>query len=153
MSTPLDKIVRRSYGRIAQLKLGVGNNDFTRVSDVNPIIDYLNNRSSLNVVTGVSAGTTTASTVTIDAVAGAFTTVAMTAATTVGITVTVTDSFITTGSIILAQITGFSGTWGTNGAPMIASIIPSAGSFVINITNGSTNTMTTQTMDIKFIVL
>ncbi len=152
-NTPLQPIVTQSRGRLEQLEGGVGNNQQARASDINPIIDYVNDRSSLNkVVATASAGTATAATVTINGTTGTFTTVGMTAATTVGVTVTVTNSSVLPTSNVIAWISGFGGTWDTNGCPVIGVVDPGAGSFVIDIVNAGTNTMTTQTLTISFIV-
>lgn len=151
--SPIQPIITTSKGRVQQLELGVGENQQARASDFNAVSTWINSRSAVNASTGTAGGSATACTITINDTVGAFTTVGMTAATTVAVTVTVTDSSVSANSLILAQITGFSGTWETNGAPVITSIIPSAGSFIINITNVSTNTMTAKTISIKFIVL
>lgn len=150
MANPLDKIITLTPGRIAQLEGGVGNNQFARASEVNPIIDYLNPRSGATAGT-VTQLTSTATGVTLNSLAGIITCYTSTAATTVGATFTLTNSFITTTSIVYAVVTGYTGTLSTNGFPEVTSVIPAAGSAQITIVNSGTNALS-GVVTVSFIV-
>lgn len=142
----LDKIKTKS-SRIAQLEPGTGNNQPARASDVNPIIDWVNNRSDVNTAANAVTGSATAAT--INALSGTITTASLTTATNTAVTYTVTDAYCTANSTVLASISGGSF---TTGAPVILRVVPSAGSFQIifrNIDAASLN----GTVIFKFIIL
>jgi hypothetical protein len=145
----LDKIRTRSR-RILQLEGGTGNNAFSRASDVNPIIDWINNRSDTN--TAANAVTTTGTTAqvgTLNAISGTVTTAALTVTAAQKTTVTITNAYCTANSTVMAVISDAN--VGT-GAVYIASVVPSAGSFVVTLVNGIVLTGT-PTANIKFIIL
>lgn len=140
--------------RIVQLEGGTGNNQPARASDVNPIIDWINNRSDVNTVANIaaSAGTNTAQTVTLNAISGTITTDAANT-TTAGLAtlaITVTNAYCTANSTILIQIAG--GAY-TNGVPMAVRAVPSAGSFVISIYNAASGVALNGSVTLKFIIL
>jgi hypothetical protein len=142
----LDKI-KTKVGRIAQLEGGTGNNQPARASDVNPIIDLLNG------VLGENQQTTTASnTPTINARCGKFTTATLTTAANTGTTITLTNSNITTTSNVLVYVEAYSGTYSTNGVPMVFKVLPNTGSATITLGNISANALN-GTVTLKFIVL
>lgn len=147
----LDKIKTKSR-RIAQLEPGTGNNQPARASDVNPIFDWINNRSDVNTVANAattSAFAGNAATVTLNAISGTITTGTLTVTAGLKQTITVTNAYCTANSTVLAVITDAN--VGT-GAVYIASVVPSAGSFVITLVNGVVLTGT-PTAKIKFIIL
>lgn len=151
MSAPLDKIVILPPGRLNQEKLGVGNNQFTRASDVNPIIDYLNTRSSING-SSVTQLTSTATGVTLNGNIGTVVMFTSTAATTVGATFVLTNANISAASIVLAQVNGYTGTLSTNGFPVVTSVIPAAGTAQVTVVNAGTNALS-GVVTICFLVL
>jgi hypothetical protein len=152
---PLLKAIKIYNGRIAQLKRPIGNNQQGRASDINPIVDWVNQRSDVNttanaVTTSAFAGSPGTATATINAVSGTITTTAIAPITTgTTNTITVTNSYCTANSTVLCQISD--ATLGT-GAAFIQSVIPATGSFSIKLYNivGLTGT---PTLKIKFIIL
>lgn len=136
--------------RIVQLEGGTGNNQPARASDVNPIIQWVNDRSDVN--TAANAVTTTGTTAqvgTLNAISGTITTATLTVTVGQKTTVTITDAYCTANSTVMAVIADAN--VGT-GAVYIASVVPSAGSFVITLVNGIVLTGT-PTAKIKFIIL
>ena len=133
-NTPLSPVIKTSVGRVAQLELGVGENQFTRASDVNQVITYLNDRASANKGT-VTQATSTTTGVTLNNNSGTITCFTSTAATTVAAEFTLTNSNINANSIVLGMINAYSG---TTGHPAVTSIICSAGSALIKVTNTGT---------------
>ena len=118
--------------------------------DVNPIVDWVNNIS--NEVTAVNTVTTTGTTAqtgTLNTVSGTITTATLTVTVGQKTTVTITDSYCTANSTVIAVISG--ATVGT-GAIYIQSVVPAAGSFVITLVNGVVLTGT-PSVTIKFIIL
>ena len=145
-NSPLQKIVIESQGRGAELKYGPGNNQYCRASDFNPVVDYINNLAGINAVTG----TITSNAATINAPAGKFTTASLsTAAGAAATAQTITNSYVTTTSIVIATITGYSG---TTGIPVISRCVPSAGSVAITIGNAGAAVLN-GTVTVSFIVL
>lgn len=146
-NTPISSIVTSSIGRGAELKYGPGNNQYARASDVNPIIDYIDARASVNTVS--ASGVTS---VTINALNGTATFTPGTAINGAGATqaVTVNDSNVTSTSQVQGVITAYSGT----GIPVIAKTVCTAGVITFTVANVHPtvgNTVTSVT--ISFIVL
>jgi hypothetical protein len=146
--SPLEPVVKQSKGRVAQLDLGVGENQFTRASDVNPIIEFVNAKAAVNAST-----TTAGNTPTINTIAGYFTTGTLTTAPTSGTgspvtALTLTNSNIAATSIVFAVITAYGG---TTGQPAISRVVPAAGSASIVIANVGTAVLN-GTIQVKFIV-
>jgi hypothetical protein len=138
--------------RIYQLEGGTGNNQPARASDVNPIIQWVNDRSDVNTATNAvtsSGGTINAQTGTINAISGTITTATLTTTAANKTTITITDAYCTANSTVMAVIANAN--VGT-GAVYIASVVPAAGSFVITLVNGITLTGT-PTAVIKFVIL
>ena len=155
---PLLQSIKIYSGRVAQGKRPVGNNQQGRASDINPIIKWVNDRSDVNTVANAvttSAFTANNATATINAVSGTITTTSLSVAgagsgaVNTKNTITVTNSFCTANSTVLAIITDTN--VGT-GAIYIASVTPSAGSFIITMVNGIALTGS-PTARIKFIIL
>ena len=149
-TSPLASIVTSSIGRGAELKYGPGNNQYARASDVNPIIDYIGVRDTVNIY-----ATQTGNSVTINYPIGRLTTASLTtaAATTSAIsttTITVTNSTVTANSIVCASLEAYSGTINTNGFPMIYKITPAAGSFTIQIANFNQTNALAGTVTLSF---
>ena len=118
--------------------------------DVNPIIDFANNISNeITAANTVTTTGTTAQTGTLSAVSGTITSATLTVTVDLKTTVTITNSYCTANSTVLAVISG--ATVGT-GAVYIASVVPAAGSFVITLVNGVVLTGT-PSVKIKFIIL
>jgi len=146
--SPIEPIVKASKGRLAQLDLGVGENQVVRASDLNPIIEYLNAKTGVNVST-----TSASNTPTINAVAGKFTTATLTTSPTSGTgspvtSLTLTNSNIAATSIVYAVITAYGG---TTGQPAISRVVPAAGSATIVIANVGTAVLN-GTIEVRFIV-
>jgi len=136
--------------RIYQLEGGTGNNQPARASDVNPIIDWVNNRSDVNTaVNTVTTTGTTAQVGTLNAISGTVTTATLTVTAAQKTTVTITNAYCTASSTVMAVVADAN--VGT-GAVYIASVVPAAGSFVVTLVNGITLTGT-PTANIKFIIL
>lgn len=136
--------------RLVQLEGGTGNNQPARASDVNPIIDWVNNRSDVTTVNNTVTTTgTTAQVGTLNAISGTVTTATLTVTAAQKTTVTITNAYCTANSTVMAVIADAN--VGT-GAVYIASVVPAAGSFVVTLVNGITLTGT-PTANIKFIIL
>ncbi len=139
---PLLKSIKIYSGRISQLKRPIGNNQQGRASDINPIIDWVNQRS--DVTTAANAATGNA--VTLNTASGTVTSGApaiLTADATN--TVTVNNILCTANSTVLVTVTA-TGT----GAVAVSKVVASNGSFVVSFTN---LTAITGTITFKFIIL
>ena len=152
---PLLNKIKTKSNRIAQLEPGTGNNQPARASDVNPILDWINNRSDVNTTINTvtsSGGTATAQTGTLNAISGTITSNGFTQASGTQTTITITNAYCTANSTVLCEIT--SAVVGT-GAAIIQSVAPAAGSFVISLQNVAalTGTAGTNIFKIKFIIL
>lgn len=149
---PLLNKIKTGVGRITQFIGGVGNNQPTRATDVNPIIDWINNRvdatTLLNTVTS-SGGSAAAQTGTLNTISGTITSATLTNTINLKSTITITNAYCTANSTVLAVMSG--ATVGT-GALFIQSVVPSAGSFVITLSNHTALTGTASII-IKFIIL
>lgn len=155
-NSPLQPIKTSGAGfitnRVAQLEGGAGNNQQARASDVNPAINWINDRSGVNqtsVTTSTLAGT-------LNTKVGSVTTDALTTAAGDIETVTITNSFVATTSIVLVELTDYSGTLQTDGYPMLLQVTPGSGSFVVKIVNADADGASAPldgTVTFKFIVL
>lgn len=145
-NSPLQKIVTGPAGRGAQLELGPGNNQYVRASDFNPVVDYINNYSSLNKGT-VTQATSISTGVTLNAVVGTITTVSSTLAAGAEQAITLTNSFITASSIVMMT----AATAGT-GSPTIVDVTPAAGSVSFILKNVNGTTAFNNTIQISFVV-
>jgi hypothetical protein len=149
---PLFNKIKTKSNRIAQLEPGTGNNQPARASDVNPIFDWINNRADVttaaNTVT-TSGGTATAQTGTLNAISGTITSATLTTTANTKTTITVTNAYCTANSTVLAVISGV--TIGT-GTIFIQSVVPSAGSFQITLSN-PVALAASSSVNIKFIIL
>lgn len=149
---PLLQSIKIYSGRVAQGKRPVGNNQQGRASDINPVINWINQRSDVNTAANTvttSAFAANAATATLNAISGTITTTTLTVTAGLKQTITVTNSACTANSTVLAVITDAN--VGT-GAVYIASVVPAAESFVITLVNGVVLTGT-PTVRIKFIIL
>lgn len=145
-NSPLQKIVTSSQGRGAQLELGVGNNQYVRASDFNPVVDYINDRSSINKGT-VTQATSISTGVTLNTVVGTITTVSSTLAAAAEQAITLTNSNITADSIVMMSAS----TAGT-GTPAIVKIVPAAGSVTFTLKNVNASAAFNNTILISFVV-
>jgi len=143
----LDKIKTKSR-RIAQLEPGTGNNQPARASDVNPVIEWINQRSDVNTAANAVTGSATAAT--INTVSGTITTASLTTAANTSVTYTVTNAACTANSTVIASISGGSF---TTGLPIILRVVPSAGSFVITFRNIDGAAALNGTLVFKYIIL
>jgi hypothetical protein len=128
--------------RIVQLEGGTGNNQPARASDVNPIIQWVNNRSDVTT----AANTATGNAVTLNAFSG--TVISGTIATLTSLAlndVVVTNAYCTPSSTVLCVVTAV----GT-GAAVITKVVPAAGSFTVTLGNIGA---ITGTVTFKFIIL
>lgn len=136
------KLIR---GRVAQLEGGLGNNQQVRASDFNPVVDYLNNRMSDNTTNTVTLSSNAG---TINNEYGTITTESLTTAAGSSQALTITDSKCTANSMVMAVISGYSGT----GIPVVSKIVPAAGSFVITVHNVASAAALNAALTIKFIM-
>lgn len=90
--------------------------------------------------------------VTINSSSGVITTVTANVGTNSSTTFTVTNSAVSTNSVVVASLGDYSGTIGTNGHPYILVDSIASGSFSIKICNASSNNALNGTLKIKFIV-
>jgi hypothetical protein len=134
--------------RIYQLEGGTGNNQPARASDVNPIIDWVNNRSDVN--TAVNTATSASAAATLNAYSGTITTEALTTAAQATATLTVTNAYCTANSTVLVVFAG--GSY-TTGNPVLTRVVPAAGSFVITFGNLNPTNAVNGTIIMKFIIL
>lgn len=134
--TPLVPIVKVSRGRVAQLEVGVGENQPSRASDVNQVIDYLNNRAGLNATAGTAGNTAT-----INAFAGTLTTATLSTASGAVQAIVITNSNATSTSHCDVYMTAYSGTFSTNGVPVIHKVACTAGTITITIGNAGSNAL------------
>jgi hypothetical protein len=139
---PLLKSIKIYSGRIAQLKRPIGNNQQGRASDINPIIDWVNQRSDVNTAANAATGNA----VTLNTASGTVTsgTIATLTADATN-AVTVNNILCTANSTVLVTITA-TGT----GAVAVSKVVASNGSFVVSFTN---LTAITGTITFKFIIL
>lgn len=106
------------------------------------------NQISIGSKTTVAAGNS----VTINTQAGYFTTATLTTAINTNQTITITNSLATANSIVVATIGSYSGTYGTNGVPVIVSVTPSAGSIAILVRNIDGTNALNGTLEINFAI-
>lgn len=141
---PLLNKIKTKSNRIAQLEPGTGNNQPARASDVNPILDWINNRSDVNTAINTASGNTP----TLNTISGTITTASL--ATAAGGTqdITVTNAYCTANSTVLAIVSATS----SAGVPVVARVTPSAGSFVVRLVNAGTVALN-NTVTFKFIIL
>lgn len=145
-NSPLQKIVTASQGRGAQLEYGPGNNQYCRASDFNPVVDYVNNYSSLNKGT-VTQTPLISSGVTLNAIVGTITTVVSNLGAAAEQAIVLTNSNITASSIVMMSAS----TAGT-GTPAIVNIVPANGSVTFTLKNVSAATAFNNTIQISFVV-
>lgn len=137
-------------GRQAQLVPGQGNNIFVRASEFNPILDYLNYR--MGETSASTDNSATGNSVTINKYSGKITTGTLTTAALGTQAITLTNSYITTSSNVIAWVENYSGTVVTNGIPIIFKSTPAAGSATITLLNLHAANALNGTVTIKFIV-
>jgi hypothetical protein len=102
--------------------------------------------------TAVTQTGTITSGVTVDAAAGRITTVALTtAANTVEAPFTVTNSYVAADSVVIATISGYSGSTITNDLPQVYIDDVAAGSFKVIVGNGGAGTLD-GTVTISFVI-
>lgn len=130
MANPLAKIVTSSIGRGAELKYGPGNNQYARASDVNPIIDYINNHDSANIRSSSGSNTPT-----INAYSGRVVTASLSTAGGATSTITITNAYAAVGKVVNIQIEAYAGTLSTNGIPVIYRAVCGAGSITVVVLN------------------
>jgi len=140
----LEKI-KIGRGRFDQHVKGTGQNQQVRASEFNVIVDYLNERKSENTTNVV---TLTAGEGTIDSVYGTITTQDLTTIAGGIESFTITNSTCTENSMVLTTISNYGGT----GVPIIFRVVPSAGSFVITVTNQSAAPLD-EPITIKFLII
>ena len=140
----LEKI-KLGRGRFDQHTKGLGQNQLVRASEFNEIVDYLNERKSDNTTNVV---TLTAGEGTIDEVYGTITTQDLTTLAGAIESFTIINSACTANSMVLATISNYGGT----GVPIIFKVVPSAGSFVITVSNQSAAPLD-EPITIKFLII
>lgn len=139
---PLLKSIKIYSGRIAQLKRPVGNNQQGRASDINPVIDWINQRSDVNT----AVNTATGNSVTLNTISGTVTSGVLATLTSLGNNdITVTNNKCTASSTVLVTVTA-TGT----GTVAVAKVVASNGSFTVTFANIGA---ITGTITFKFIIL
>jgi hypothetical protein len=139
---PLLNKIKTKSNRIAQLEPGTGNNQPARASDVNPILDWINNRSDVNT----AVNTATGNTVTLNALSGTVTSGTLATLTSLGSNaITVNNAYCTANSNVLISVTA-TGT----GTVAVAKVVPAAGSFTATFANIGA---ITGTLTFKYIIL
>jgi nitrate/nitrite transporter NarK len=132
--------------RLGAFREGQPENNFVRASEHNDVVEKLNGFNALSIVT--ESGTNAP---TVNGTIGEFTTSSLTTAAATGATFTVTNSEVKATSRVMAFVTGYSGTIGTNGIPLIFRTVCSDGSVAITIVNAGANALA-GTVKIAFIV-
>ena len=140
----LEKI-KLGRGRFEQHTKGLGQNQLVRASEFNDIVDYLNDRKSDNIT---NVATLTAGAGTINEVYGTITTQDLTTLAGGVESFTITNSMCTENSMILTSVSNYGGT----GVPIIFKVFPSAGSFVITVSNQSAAPLD-EPITIKFLII
>ena len=140
----LEKI-KLGRGRFEQHTKGLGQNQLVRASEFNVIVDYLNERKSDNAT---NVATLTAGAGTINSVYGTITTQDLTTIAGGVESFTITNSACTVNSMVLTVISDYGGT----GVPIIYKVVPSAGSFVITVSNQSAAPLD-EPITIKFLII
>jgi hypothetical protein len=97
-----------------------------------------------------STGTVASNAITMNALRGVITTEALVAAAGVAYIVTLTNNKISASSRVKAWITGYSGTLGTNGQPILFKDDPGSGTIVFRILNTHPLNALTGTLKIEF---
>jgi hypothetical protein len=121
-------------GRLSQLQLGVGNNQFTRASDINPLIDEVNNHETR--ITAIEGGTVTLIDVEVGNGTAAAPSVTFTSDNTTGIYLinpSTHDIGITTNGVLAFDIS----------ATTVTSALPIAVTSATDSTSGSTGSIHT----------
>lgn len=149
-NSPLQKIVTASQGRGAQLEYGPGNNQYARASDFNPVVDYVNDRSSINKGV-VTQGTSVNTGVTLNAIVGTITMFAGTITNAAPAVFVLTNSNITSTSIVYATVSSL-GTAAAGSMPVVASVVPSNGSASITVANTTATATGANSIQISFVV-
>jgi hypothetical protein len=96
--------------------------------------------------------TTITTGVTINSSRGVITTVSAATAGAAVSSFTVTNSAVAATSTVIANVQGYSGTYTTNGLPVVTVGTVAAGSFVVNIINAHASNALAGTLNIGFIV-
>ena len=100
----------------------------------------------------VTQGTSTTTTVVLSNPSGAITCFTSTLAAVTSISFTVTNTFCTASSVVLANICNYSGTYETNGIPVVAVSTVAAGSFKIEVSNAHSSNALSGILSIAFLV-
>ena len=103
--------------------------------------------STVTQLTSITTG------VTINSTSGVITTVSASTAANASDTFTVTNNNVTTSSVILVALQDYSGTFSTNGIPLINADNVSAGSFDVVISNAHGTNALSGTLGISFIIV
>lgn len=149
-NSPLEKIVISDIGRGAQLKYGPGNNQYCRASDFNPVVDYINDRSSINKGT-VTQATSVSTGVTLNAIVGTITMFAGTITNAAPAVFVLTNSNITSTSVVYATVSSL-GTAAAGSMPVVASVVPSNGSATITVANTTATATGANSIQISFVI-
>ena len=134
--------IRTISRRIVQLEGGPGNNQPARASDVNPIIEWVNDRSDLSTITNTATGNA----VTLNAISGVVTSGALTLTASAPNDVVVTNAYCTANSTVICIVT--SGP--TTGSVAVAKVVAANGAFTATFVNVG---VITGTITFKFIIL
>jgi hypothetical protein len=114
--------------------------------DVNPIIDWINERSDTTIASNTVTLSSNAGT--LNKTSGVITTESLTTGGDTSVTFTITNNTVTPSSMILTVLS-YSGA----GVPVLKSVNPGNGSFTIVVRNVAPSTALNGAITIKFIVL
>lgn len=117
-----------------------------RFDQLNPNSVVIAQKAAVTQATSITTG------VTANACAGVITTVSSTLAAAASTAFTLTNSYITASSVVIAVIQGYSGTWATNGAPQVAVGSVTDGSCSVVLTNNAPSNALSGTLKIGFLV-
>lgn len=110
--------------------------------------------NNLKITKGtVTQATSITTGVTVNAGAGVITTVSATTAAGSTSEFTVTNSFVSASSVVIAQIVDYTGTYGTNGLPVVSVDSVASGSFKINTSNVAPTNALSGVLKIAFIIV
>jgi hypothetical protein len=107
------------------------------ISSADPItvINGTTNTGALVQQTAVTGSVAGVAAITINGGCGMITMTGVTTAAVTSATATVTNNSVTTSSLVNVDVNGYSGTYITNGIPLVSVDSVAAGSFVLRVTN------------------
>lgn len=115
----------------------------------NQLVQSINNNVAFNAVPCIASG---ASGQTCNGLNGQVTTNSLSTAAATDATYTITDSSVGAANIIYCTIAAYSGTYGTNGDPIIESCVATSTTITVNLRNVNAANALSGTLKISFLV-